>query len=65
MYDICVVGHITLDKVITPESVKYMPGGTSYYFSNAVRYMHLSYLLVTSLGDSEMHTVTGVTLPWN
>jgi sugar/nucleoside kinase (ribokinase family) len=57
MYDICCVGHITLDKVITPKSVKYMPGGTSYYFSNAIRNMHLNYLLVTSLGDSEMQTV--------
>jgi len=57
MYDICCVGHITLDKVITPNSVKHMPGGTSYYFSNAIRNMHLGYLLVTSLGSTEMHTV--------
>jgi len=57
MYDICCVGHITLDKVITPNSVKHMPGGTSYYFSNAVRNMPLNYLLVTSLGSTEMHTV--------
>lgn len=34
-----------------------MPGGTSYYFSNAIRNMHLGYLLVTSLGSTEMHTV--------
>ena len=34
-----------------------MPGGTSYYFSNAVRSMQLNYLLVTSLGSTEMHTV--------
>ena len=60
MYDICGVGHITLDKVITPDSVKYMPGGTSYYFSNAIRNMHLDYLLVTSLGEGEMHTVSGL-----
>ena len=60
MYDICGVGHITLDKVITPSSVKYMPGGTSYYFSNAIRQMHLNYLLVTSLGQGEMHTVTSM-----
>ena len=57
MYDICGVGHITLDKVITPASVKYMPGGTSYYFSNAIRNLHLNYLLVTSLGAGEMHTI--------
>jgi sugar/nucleoside kinase (ribokinase family) len=57
MYDICGVGHITLDKVITPGSEKYMPGGTSYYFSNAIRNMPLNYLLVTSLGAGEMSSV--------
>jgi len=57
MYDICGVGHITLDKVITPSSTKFMPGGTPLYFSNAVRNMPLKYLLVTSLGASEMHEV--------
>ncbi|MFT3935783.1 MAG: PfkB family carbohydrate kinase [Chitinophagaceae bacterium] len=57
MYDICGIGHITLDKVITPNSTKFMPGGTSYYFSNAVRNMQLNYLLVTSLGAGEMHEV--------
>jgi sugar/nucleoside kinase (ribokinase family) len=60
MYDICGVGHITLDKVVTPDSVKFMPGGTSYYFSNAIRNMHLNYLLVTSLGEGEMHTVSAL-----
>ncbi|MEP7278579.1 MAG: PfkB family carbohydrate kinase, partial [Bacteroidota bacterium] len=60
MYDICGVGHITLDKVVTPNSVKYMPGGTSYYFSNAIRNMQLHYLLVTSLGAGEMQTVTSL-----
>jgi sugar/nucleoside kinase (ribokinase family) len=57
MYDICGVGHITLDKVITPGSEKYMPGGTSYYFSNAIRHMPLNYLLVTSLGDNRTQRV--------
>lgn len=62
MYDICGVGHITLDKVITPGSVKHMPGGTCYYFSNAIRHMPLRYLLVTSLGQSEMEEVTNLRL---
>jgi len=57
MYDICGVGHITLDKVVTPKLTKYMPGGTSYYFSNAIRQLQLNYLLVTSLGAGEMDTV--------
>jgi sugar/nucleoside kinase (ribokinase family) len=34
-----------------------MAGGTSFYFSNAVRNMDVSYTLVTSLAQSEMHVV--------
>ncbi|AYL97921.1 PfkB family carbohydrate kinase [Mucilaginibacter celer] len=57
MYDICCVGHITLDKVVTPQAVKHMAGGTSFYFSNAIRNMDVSYVLVTSLALSEMPVV--------
>ena len=57
MYEICCIGHITLDRVITPQSVVRMPGGTSFYFSNALRNMDLRYLLVTSLADKEMDFV--------
>lgn len=60
MYDICGVGHITLDKVVTPGSVNFMPGGTSFYFSNAVRQMPLRYLLVTALGETEMPRVSAL-----
>jgi sugar/nucleoside kinase (ribokinase family) len=58
MYDICCIGHITLDRVITNKSVVRMPGGTSFYFSNAIRNMNLRYLLVTALADQEMDFVT-------
>jgi len=54
MYDICCIGHITLDKVVTPGSEMFMPGGTSFYFSNAIRPMDVKYGLVTSLAESEM-----------
>lgn len=60
MYDICGVGHITLDKVVTPRSVNFMPGGTSFYFSNAIRQMPLRYLLVTALGETEMPRVSAL-----
>ena len=30
MNNICCIGHITLDKVITPRFEAYMPGGTAY-----------------------------------
>jgi sugar/nucleoside kinase (ribokinase family) len=58
MYDICCVGHITLDKVITTKTIVNMAGGTSFYFSNAIRNMSLRYILVTSLAEQEMHFVS-------
>ena len=43
MYDICCIGHITLDKIVTPRAVKHMAGGTAFYFSNAIRNMDVRY----------------------
>lgn len=57
-FDICCVGHITLDKVVTPRQTVYMPGGTSFYFSHAICcFDDIEYLLVTSLAESEMGVV--------
>lgn len=53
MYDICCIGHITLDKVITPGRVVEMAGGTSFYFSNAIHRMGVQFHLLTSLAVSE------------
>jgi sugar/nucleoside kinase (ribokinase family) len=58
MYDICCIGHITLDKVITGKRVINMAGGTSFYFSNAIHNMNLRYLLITTLAEQEMHFVS-------
>ncbi len=56
--EICCIGHITLDKVITPRFEAHMPGGTAYYFAKALRDMdHSGFRLVTSLGETETHTV--------
>jgi sugar/nucleoside kinase (ribokinase family) len=60
MYDICTIGHITLDKVVTAQSVKYMPGGTSFYFSKALRQFDINYMLVTALAEKENHIVVGL-----
>lgn len=57
MYDICTIGHITLDKVVTSQSVKYMPGGTSFYFSKAIQSAPIDYALVTALATSELGVV--------
>ena len=56
--DICCIGHITLDKVVTTRSVVHMAGGTAFYFSNALARMDLSYALVTALAQSEMPSVS-------
>ncbi|GAC1527541.1 MAG: PfkB family carbohydrate kinase [Sediminibacterium sp.] len=57
-YDICCIGHITLDKVVTAKTVMHMAGGTSFYFSNALGHMDLNYVLVTSLAPQEMRFVS-------
>lgn len=57
-HNICCVGHITLDKVVTPKNTVHMPGGTAFYFSQAIRHLnHIDYKLVTSLAESEMAVV--------
>src|SRR5258708_5242168 len=60
MYDICCVGHITSDKVVTANTVNYMAGGTAWYFSCALSRFDVNYLLVTALAPAEMHYVTAL-----
>ncbi len=56
--EICCIGHITLDKVITPRFTAHMPGGTAYYFAKALKnFEHSGFRLVTSLGDTERGVV--------
>ena len=57
MFDICTIGHISLDKVVTPQSTKYMPGGTSFYFSKALVQSAINYGLVTAVAPQEQHVV--------
>lgn len=66
--DICCIGHITLDKIVTPEKEVYMPGGTSYYFAHGISGLLRapqgkrvpSFKLITSLGDKEMSAVDDI-----
>lgn len=53
MYDICCIGHITLDKIVTPHHVTHLPGGTAFYFSHAIGNLPVRYHLVTSLAEKE------------
>ena len=53
-HDLCCIGHITLDKVTTPGKTVYMPGGTSFYVSHALKHFDdIDYALVTAVGPSE------------
>jgi len=57
-FEICCIGHITLDKVTTPKDTVFMSGGTSFYFSNAVRHFEdLNYGLITAVGRPERKAV--------
>ena len=66
--DICCIGHITLDKIVTPEKEVYMPGGTSYYFAHGISGLLRdtqgkrvpSFKLITSLGGKEMSAVDDI-----
>jgi len=57
MYDICCIGHITSDRVINAQTTMDMPGGTALYFSCAVSKLDMNYLLITSVGNAEIHYV--------
>ena len=55
MHDLCCVGHISLDKVVTPKNTVHMPGGTSFYFSHAIKHFDdIDFTLVTAIAESEM-----------
>jgi sugar/nucleoside kinase (ribokinase family) len=55
-HELCCIGHITLDKVTTPQKTVHMPGGTSFYVSHAIRnFNDIDYALVTAVGSSERH----------
>lgn len=56
MTDICCIGHITLDHIITPELDYFAPGGTAHYFAMGIDALiqtsgvGLSFQLVTKEG---------------
>lgn len=57
-YDLCCIGHVTLDKVITPQNTVHMPGGTSYYCSHAIRRLNkTNYSLIASLAKTEFDVI--------
>lgn len=58
MHELCCIGHITHDKIVTPKRTAHMPGGTSYYFSHAIKaFKDIDYTLITALGKEDMKVV--------
>lgn len=59
MKDICCIGHITKDKIVTPNRTVYMAGGTSFYFSYAINQLpkDVTFSLVTAMNPTEKEPV--------
>lgn len=59
MKDICCIGHITRDRIVTPAQTVYMAGGTSFYFAYALNQLpkNVSFQLVTKLATEDLQAV--------
>lgn len=59
MKDISCIGHITKDKIVTPNRTVYMAGGTSFYFSYAINQLpkDVTFSLVTAMDPTEKEPV--------
>jgi sugar/nucleoside kinase (ribokinase family) len=53
MTDICCIGHITLDEIITDQQTSALPGGTAWYFSLPLQHLPVQYELVTAVAPPE------------
>lgn len=60
MFDICCIGHVTRDTVITPYDTRELPGGTAVYFSHALAHMGRRYNLVTALAPGDLDLLNGL-----
>lgn len=59
--DICCIGHITHDKIVTPKLTVHSPGGTAFYFAHAMSRLHAeNFLLATALGAEDMGVVDDI-----
>lgn len=55
MKDICCIGHITKDKIVTPRNTVYMAGGTSFYMAWGMNQLppKASFQLVTKVAKED------------
>ncbi len=60
MTDIICIGHVTKDRIVTPQAEVYLPGGTTYYFSHGINHLgnkQVSYKLIASLADEDLEAI--------
>ena len=59
MKDICCIGHITLDRIITPSASFHQNGGTAYYFAYGMNHLphDVSFQIVTSIAPKDFSTI--------
>lgn len=57
--DICCIGHITRDCVITPQQTVQMPGGTAYYFAMCMAHLPRTpqFKLITKMGAGSREVI--------
>ncbi len=55
MNKLCCIGHITRDKIVTPQQTVYMSGGVAFYFSYAINCLPklVDFTLVTKLSNED------------
>ena len=57
-HQLCCIGHITLDKVVTPQKHCLYAGRNGFLLSHAIRHFNdIDYALVTAVGATEMNVV--------
>lgn len=60
-HNLCCIGYITQDKVVTPQNTIFMPGGTSFYFAHAVKHLNADdFLLVTAVAETDLGIVEDI-----
>lgn len=59
MIDICCIGHVTRDRIITPHQTVNLPGGTSYYFAKAINHLpqRIAFQLVTKMAKEDQEVI--------
>lgn len=60
-HNLCCIGYITQDKVVTPQNTIYMPGGASFYFAHAIKHLNTAnFMLITALADADMGIIDDI-----